>query len=102
MKILALEKDREGIKGKDFQSLLKEEALTVWNLYQKNIIREIYFRADRSNAILILECDSVEQAKDILTQLPLAKNELIDFEVIPLEPYPGFLRLFDEQHSQKM
>ena len=94
MKILAIEKELDGKTSKDFQPFLKEEAMAVWELYKNNILREIYFRADQSSAVLILECKDVNQAKLILSDLPLVKEKLIDFEIIPLAPYPGFERLF--------
>jgi hypothetical protein len=65
-------------------------------LQQQNIIREIYFRADRSCVVLILECDSVDEAEKILKTLPLVQANLIEFEIIPLKPYPGFERLFNK------
>ena len=94
MKILAIEKEFEGKTSKDFQPYLKDEARSVWELYKQNFIREIYFRADQSCAVLMLESESVEEAKETLTKLPLVKKELIYFELIPLVPYPGFERLF--------
>jgi hypothetical protein len=58
------------------------------------VIRELYFRADRSAAVLILECATVDEAKAALATLPLVRNNLIAFEVIPLIAYAGFERLF--------
>jgi len=63
-------------------------------LHQSGIIRELYFRADRNEAVLMLECASLIEAQEILAILPLVKAELISFEVIPLKAYPGFARLF--------
>ncbi len=97
MKILAIEKEIEGTTSEDFQPHLKAEAQKVWELQQQNIIREIHFRADRSSAVLIFECDSVDEAEKILNTLPLVQANLIEFEIIPLKPYPGFERLFDKK-----
>ena len=94
MKILAIEKEFEGKTSKDFQPYLKDEARSVWELYRQNFIREIYFRADQSSAVLMLESESVKEAKETLAKLPLVKKELIYFEIIPLVPYQGFERLF--------
>ncbi len=94
MKILAIEKEFEGKTSGDFQPYLKDEARSVWDLYKHNFIREVYFRADQSSAVLILESESVEEAKKTLAELPLVKKKLICFEFIPLVPYPGFERLF--------
>jgi len=94
VKVLAIEKERPGINPEDFKPCLEEEALQIWNLQQRDFVREVYFREDQSSAVLILECDSIQQANEVLTELPLVKNRLIEFEVIPLKPYPGFARLF--------
>jgi muconolactone delta-isomerase len=96
MKILAMEIETEGVKPEQYQSHLKAEARHVWELHQNGIIRELYFRADRSEAVLILECSDVEVARQVLASLPLVQAGLITFEVIPLIPYPGFARLFGE------
>ena len=94
MKIIAMEIEAEGVKPEQFAPHLKAEARCVWELYQKGTIRELYFRADRSEAVLILECKDVPEAKEILDSLPLVQAGLISFEIIPLIPYPGFARLF--------
>jgi len=96
MKILAIEKDVPGTTADQFKPHLKREAQRAWELYQSGILREFYFRADHSSAVLILECDSLVEAKDALNTLPLVKEGLIAFDIIPLKPYPGFSRLFAE------
>lgn len=95
MKLLALECDIPGIADDRFtEELLREEAARAWELQQQGVIRELYFRADRQAAVLVLECDSVETTRGILSTLPLVRAGLIAFEVIPLVAYPGFARLF--------
>ena len=95
MKILALEKEVPGITASAFTpALLKQEAARVWELQQSGMLREIYFRQDRSAAVLILECADSDQAQRVLATLPLVQAGLITFELIPLKPYPGLARLF--------
>ena len=95
MRVLALEIEKQGVSADDYQPLLKDEAKKVWKLYQEDFIREIYFRADQSSAVLMLECSGIEEAKQELAKLPLVSSNLIEFELIPLIPYPGFSRLFE-------
>ena len=98
MKILALEKDLPGVPPRQFTSqILKEEAKHVWKLHQAGVIREVYFRADRHAAVMMLECASLDEARSVLSTLPLIQRKLIDFEVIPLVAYPGFARLFENE-----
>ena len=95
MKILALEKEIPGATPEEFQAHAKAEARRVWELYQTGVLREFYFRADRDEAVLILECRDAAEAHHVLGSLPLVKAGLITFELIPLAPYPGFERLFE-------
>ena len=99
MKILALEQDVAGFTAEDFTPHLKAESARVWELYQTGVLRELYFRADRHSAVLILECANVEESQSILKTLPLVEHGLITFDVIPLVAYPGFARLFAEYKS---
>jgi len=97
MKILALERELPDLVAQDFEPHLISEAAEVWKLYQDGVLREIYFRQDWPGAVLMLECESVAQADKILGTLPLVRENLIAFELIPLGPYPGFSRLFTHE-----
>lgn len=94
MKILALEHELPSATAEGFQEHAKDEARKVWALVQAGVIRETYFRADRSEAVLMLECPSLDEAHEALSTLPFVQNKLITFELIPLKAYPGFERLF--------
>ena len=98
MKILAIEKELPGASPDAFtQSILEEEAARAWKLYQDGVIRELYFRPDRRESVLVLEADGVDKARAVLATLPLARERLIEFEIIPLAAYPGFERLFSHR-----
>ena len=95
MKILALEKELPKRPGDRFtDKLLEEEARCVWQFHQSGVIRDLYFRADKRAAVLLLECSTVEDAGSVLSTLPLVRQGLIEFELIPLTTYSGFERLF--------
>ena len=94
LRILALEVEKTEATEDDFQPLLVEEARKVWELYQDEFIREMYFRGDQMLAVLMLECKDIHEAKDRLAELPLVNAGLIQFELVPLVPYPGLARLF--------
>lgn len=97
MKILAIEKEAPALTSQDFEPYLKAEAAKVWELQQADVLRELYFRQDRPEAVLILECAGVEEARQALASLPLIQAGLITFDLIPLKPYPGFSRLFSDE-----
>lgn len=94
MKILAMEKDVPGVTQAQIVPHLAAEAARAWELYQAGVLRELYFRQDIHNAVLIMECASTAEAGAVLYTLPLVKAGLIAFDLIPLGPYDGFARLF--------
>jgi muconolactone delta-isomerase len=97
MKILAIEREVSDVDFSAFTpELARAEALQAWRLYQEGSVRELYFRADKTEAVLILECASVEEAAATLATLPMVAAGLVAFDLIPLKAYPGFARLFAE------
>lgn len=94
MKILAIEQEIAGTQGADFAPHLQAEASRVWQLYQQGIVRELYFDRDEHTAVLIMECETVDEANAYLATLPLVQVGLIRFQIKPLIPYDGFARLF--------
>ncbi len=73
---------------------LEAEIKYAWNLYKKGIVREIHYRDDRPDAVLVLECANVQEAKQIISKLPLVEANLIEFEFIPVGPFTPFENLF--------
>ena len=94
MKIIALEKEMTSTRTLAFRKYAKAEAKTLWQLYLEGIVREFYFRSEKNLAVLVLEVKNKQAAKKELNKLPYVSKKLIDFELIPLKPYPGFERLF--------
>ncbi len=97
MRILAIEREVAGVTPKDCQPHYTAEAARVWELQQSDVIREVYLRPDRPEAVLLLECADISEAQTALDSLPLVLEGLITFEVIPLGPYPGYRRLFSSE-----
>lgn len=96
MKILALEMELVPDPAAFTADLLREEARVLWDLQVAGLVRECHFRADRHEAVLTLECAGVDEARSALGRLPLVREGLIAFELMPLVPYDGFARLFGE------
>ncbi|MFZ1978529.1 MAG: superoxide dismutase [Bacteroidota bacterium] len=95
MKFLALEKEIPDIGENRFTpEILRMESMQAWKLTQQGVFREIYLRSDRHEAVIMMECDSLESAHAALNSLPLMQAGLITFDIAPLVPYNGFARLF--------
>ena len=96
MKVLALGHDVVAQDDPRFAELRPSEARRIWEMYQADVLREVYFRADSPNGVLLFEVPDVAAARAAVDSLPLVAAGLIDFDLVPLRPYPGFARLFRE------
>lgn len=99
MKILAIEHETPRRTAENYSQLLEDEARRVWELHMAGTIRELYFRQERSEAILVLECATQAEAEETLDRLPLVAAGIIRFELVALRAYPGFERLFKGKKS---
>ncbi len=97
MKVLALGHDVVAQDDPRFAELRPAEARRVWDMYQADVLREVYFRADSANGVLLFEVPDLAAARTAVDSLPLVAAGLIDFDLVPLRPYPGFARLFREE-----
>ena len=52
-----------------------------------------------SGAVLILEAENLSIAKEIVAEFPMAKNDILDFEILPLKPYTGLEALFSQKKN---
>jgi hypothetical protein len=92
MKILAIEKEIEGVGWKNIEKLLEKEAQHIFQLYLSDCLREIYF-TENKNAVLIMEAKDKIEAEMLLNDLPLVKTGKIEFEIKELMPYTGYERI---------
>ena len=90
MKILAIDRLNPGVTFDNIAPLLKDEAAHGWQLYAKGVFREMYLRGDRPGAVIIAECESLDEARAIFAELPLVRAHLIEFDFIPLGPFSPF------------
>ena len=101
MTFLAMEREIPGRTADEFAPHLEAEAAAVWNLYRAGTVRQAYFRQDWHGAVLLLESPDTEEARRALDDLPLVRNGLIAFDLIPLGPYTGLERLFRQPGSSR-
>lgn len=74
------------------QALMDAEADHAALLYKNSVVREIYSRTDGKGAIIVAEAESEDEVMNQLLTLPLAKANLLTFEVYGTAPYRGFIR----------
>ena len=95
MKILVLARRNAEVSLDQMRPHFKAEVEAVWDLYTRGIVREFYTRADQGGpAVLTVESENVEAARQALQGLPLVEMKMIDLDLIPLAPFNGLTQLF--------
>ncbi|GAA2105016.1 muconolactone Delta-isomerase family protein [Streptomyces albiaxialis] len=74
----------------EFAEVLPQETEAVREMYADGAVRQIWLRGDTRGACFLLEADSLAEAEAAVSRLPLARREMSEFRVIPLQPYGGF------------
>jgi hypothetical protein len=102
MKILAIAKVDPQITIDSIKPYLEAEVRHAWTLYEEGVFREMYTCLDRNlGVVFILECNSVDEAREVLDELPFVRERLIDFEIISLGPFSYYEMLFRDQNTQQ-
>lgn len=68
------------------RAMLPEEMSETGWLYLDGKVDQWYVRKDREGVVFILNVTSVEEARRLLSSLPLSKAHLLIFDFIPLGP----------------
>ncbi len=95
MKILVFAQRHAEISTEQMRPHFKAEVEAVWDLYSQGVVREFYTRADQGGpAILTVESESLDAAKQALQKLPLVEMKMLDLDFIPLAPFHSLTHLW--------
>ena len=86
MQILAIDKLTKGTTEEKMRRHLPKELAHTIQLYLDEKIRTFFFRKDRPGVVFIMESDSLDEAQRVINELPLVKEKLLDFELVPIGP----------------
>jgi muconolactone delta-isomerase len=91
MQFLSLSRRRaDRFSDAEFAALIDVEIAQARALYADGVIRQIWHRADMPGACILLEADSIEQARARLHTLPMVRAGMLEVSIVPLVPYAGF------------
>jgi muconolactone delta-isomerase len=80
----------ERYSDEQFAPHIDAERERVRQLYKDGVVRSIWSRADKAGAVMLLECADEAAAHAAVNSLPLAQRDMLDVQILPLNPYPAF------------
>ena len=92
MQVMAIVRRRtEAFTDEQFAALLEPEAEALRSRYAQGTVRAVWSREDALGAVVLLEADSLEHAREIVGQFPLVQREMAEVQMlVPLRGYRGF------------
>jgi Muconolactone delta-isomerase len=97
MQVLVIARVKPGIPMEQVLPFVSAEAAQVWEFYASEQIRQMYYVADMSGAVMLWEGESVESVTQEVQKLPMLKEGILTCEILPLKPYTGYSSLFNQQ-----
>jgi hypothetical protein len=84
--VLVIETPKQGVTPQQIMAVMPEEIRATVKLYLDGKIRQWYSRGDGKGVIFLLEAKTEDEARALLETLPLAKEQLMDHQYIPVGP----------------
>jgi hypothetical protein len=87
--VLVIQTARQGITPEQIQqivALMPAEIRATVKLYFDGKIRQWYSRGEGRGVVVLVEAKTEDEARALMEALPLAKEQLMDYEYIPVGP----------------
>jgi len=84
--VLVIETPKPGVTPQQIMAVIPEEIRATVQLYLDGKIREWYSRGDGKGVVFLVEAKTEDEARAIMETLPLAKEQLMDHQYIPVGP----------------
>jgi hypothetical protein len=84
--VLVIETAKQGVTFQQVMAVIPAEIRATVKLYLDGKIRQWYSRGDGKGVVFLVDVKTEDEAKAIMETLPLAKEQLIDTEYVPVGP----------------
>ena len=84
--VLVIQTAKQGVTPQQVMAVIPAEIRATVKLYLDGKIRQWYSRGDGKGVIFLVDAKTEDEARAIMETLPLAKEQLMDHEYIPVGP----------------
>ena len=84
--VLVIQTPKQGVTAQQILAIIPAEIRATVKLYLDGKIRQWYSRGDGKGVIFLVDAKTEDEARAIMETLPLAKEQLMDHEYIPVGP----------------
>jgi hypothetical protein len=84
--VLVIETPKQGVTPQQIMAAMPAEIRATVKLYLDGKIRQWYSRGDGKGVVFLVDAKTEDEARALMETLPLAKEQLMDHEYIPVGP----------------
>ena len=84
--VLVIQTAKQGVTPQQIIAVMPSEIRATVKLYFDGKIRQWYSRGDGKGVIFLVDAKTEDEARALMETLPLAKEQLMDHEYIPVGP----------------
>ena len=84
--VLVIETPKQGVTAQQIMDVIPAEIRATVKLYLDGKIREWYSRGNGKGVVFLVDVKTEDEARALMETLPLAKQQLMDHEYIPVGP----------------
>ena len=84
--VMVIQTAKQGVTAQQIMAVIPAEIRATVKLYLDGKIRQWYSRGDGKGVIFLVEAKTEDEVRALMETLPLAKEELMDHEYIPVGP----------------
>jgi hypothetical protein len=84
--VLVIQTPRQGVTVAQVMAVIPAEIRATVKLYLDGKIRQWYSRGDGKGVIFLVDAKTEDEARALMETLPLAKEQLMDHQYIPVGP----------------
>jgi len=84
--VLVIETAKQGVTAQQIMAVIPAEIRATVKLYLDGKIQQWYSRGDGKGVIFLVDAKTEAEAHDLMETLPLAKEQLVDHQYIPVGP----------------
>jgi hypothetical protein len=84
--VLVIETPKQGVTVQQIMAVMPAEIRATLQLYLDGKIREWYSRGDGKGVVFLVDAKTEEEARALMETLPLAKEQFMDHQYIPVGP----------------
>jgi hypothetical protein len=83
---MVIQTAKQGVTAQQIMAVMPSEIRATVQLYFDGKIRQWYSRGDGKGVVFLVDAKSEDEARAVMDTLPLAKEQLMDHQYVPVGP----------------